>query len=201
MFDAINSKDKAVAKWLLICCGLVFAMVVLGGFTRLTGSGLSMVDWQPVKGILPPLTDQAWQETFEMYQATPEFQKVNSSMDVNDFKGIFWLEYLHRLLGRLIGIVFLVPFLVFAWRGYIRRDEWLKYTAMFVLGGNIRGGQVLAEWPGLEREQLYEGQDLEITIDYRDVLMEILGRRAGNTDYEAVFPDPSYSPVNWGVTR
>jgi len=127
--------DRLVAKWLLICCGLVFAMVVLGGVTRLTGSGLSMVDWRPVLGALPPLSDETWQKTFEMYQATPEFEKVNSHMEVDDFKGIFWLEYLHRLLGRTIGIVFLVPFLVFAWRGYIRKPEWPKYALMFVLGG------------------------------------------------------------------
>ena len=130
-----NDKDRAVARWLLICCGLVFFMVVLGGVTRLTGSGLSMVDWRPVTGVLPPLTDVAWQETFEMYQESPEFQKKNSHMDVNDFKGIFWLEYLHRLLGRIIGIAFLLPFVYFLWQGYIRRDEWLKYGAMFVLGG------------------------------------------------------------------
>ena len=127
--------DRTVARWLLVCCALVFAMVVLGGVTRLTGSGLSMVDWRPVTGILPPLSDEAWQSTFEMYQQTPEFQKVNSDMDVDGFKGIFWLEYLHRLLGRTIGAVFLLPFLFFAWRGYIRRNEWPKYTAMFVLGG------------------------------------------------------------------
>lgn len=110
-------------------------MVVLGGVTRLTGSGLSMVDWRPVTGILPPLTDETWERTFKMYQATPEFQKINANMDVDGFKGIFWLEYLHRSLGRAIGIAFLLPFLWFAWRGFIRRDEWLKYGAMFVLGG------------------------------------------------------------------
>jgi cytochrome c oxidase assembly protein subunit 15 len=130
-----EATNRKLATWLLICCGLVFAMVVLGGFTRLTGSGLSMVDWRPVSGVLPPLSDEAWERTFEMYRATPEFQKVNSAMDVHDFKGIFWLEYLHRLLGRTIGIVFLIPFLVFAWRGAIRSDEWLKYGTMFVLGG------------------------------------------------------------------
>ena len=130
-----DDRDRAVARWLLICCGLVFFMVVLGGVTRLTGSGLSMVDWRPVTGILPPISDAAWQETFEMYQASPEFQKKNSHMDVDDFKGIFWLEYLHRLLGRIIGLVFLLPFVYFLWQGYIRRDEWLKYGAMFVLGG------------------------------------------------------------------
>jgi len=130
-----DNNNRLVAKWLLVCCALVFAMVVLGGVTRLTGSGLSMVDWRPVTGILPPLTDDAWQRTFEMYQDTPQFQKVNSHMDVHAFKEIFWLEYMHRLLGRSIGIVFLVPFLFFAWRGFIRRDEWLKYGTMFVLGG------------------------------------------------------------------
>ena len=127
--------NRLVARWLLVCCALVFAMVILGGVTRLTGSGLSMVDWRPLTGILPPLTDEAWQRTFEMYQESPEFQKKNAYMNVDDFKGIFWLEYLHRLLGRMIGMVFLLPFLFFVWKGYIRRDEWLKYGAMFVLGG------------------------------------------------------------------
>ncbi|MDA0678976.1 MAG: COX15/CtaA family protein [Proteobacteria bacterium] len=127
--------NRRVAQWLLICCALVFAMVLLGGVTRLTGSGLSMVEWQPVTGILPPMSDEAWRKTFEMYQQSPEFQKVNSHMNVDDFKGIFWLEYLHRLLGRTIGIVFLLPFLYFVGKGYIRKNDWLKYALMFVLGG------------------------------------------------------------------
>ena len=110
-------------------------MVVLGGVTRLTGSGLSMVDWRPVTGVLPPLGDSEWQQVFEMYQQTPEFQKENSHMEVSDFKGIFWLEYLHRLLGRTIGIVFLVPFLFFVWKGHIQKREFPKYMLMFVLGG------------------------------------------------------------------
>jgi len=130
-----NSRDRVVALWLLSCCALVFLMVVLGGVTRLTGSGLSMVDWRPVVGWLPPLGDEQWQQSFELYQQSPEFQKVNSHMNVGDYKNIFWLEYLHRLLGRLIGIVFFVPFVVFAIRGYIRRHEWPKYLLMFVLGG------------------------------------------------------------------
>ena len=130
-----QQQDRRVAIWLLICCALVFAMVVLGGVTRLTGSGLSMVDWKPVTGVLPPLTEAEWLKTFEMYQQSPEFQKVNSHMDVEAFKGIFWLEFLHRLLGRLIGVVFFVPFLVFAAKGYIAKNEWPKYLLMFVLGG------------------------------------------------------------------
>ena len=131
----LQKRKQRVADWLLICCALVFAMVVLGGVTRLTGSGLSMVDWKPVTGILPPLSDAEWQETFEMYQQSPEFQKVNVHMDVAAFKGIFWLEYLHRLLGRLIGVVFIVPFVIFAAAGYIRMQDWPKYLLMFVLGG------------------------------------------------------------------
>ncbi len=131
--QALN--DRRVASWLLVCCGLVFAMIVLGGFTRLTGSGLSMVDWRPLMGVLPPLSEQQWQRVFELYQQSPEYQLVNAHMDVHAFKSIFWLEYLHRLLGRVIGIVFIVPFVYFLARGYIRRGEWPKYLLMFVLGG------------------------------------------------------------------
>ncbi|MBT8088072.1 MAG: COX15/CtaA family protein [Gammaproteobacteria bacterium] len=132
---ALQSQRRSVAIWLLICCGLVFVMVVLGGFTRLTGSGLSMVDWRPLMGALPPLNDSQWQRVFEMYQQSPQYQLVNSHMDVAAFKSIFWLEYLHRLLGRLIGVAFLVPFVVFVIKGYIRKQEWPKYLLMFVLGG------------------------------------------------------------------
>ncbi len=135
MKTGTDKNRLAVARWLLICCGLVFAMVVLGGFTRLTGSGLSMADWRPLMGVLPPLTDAEWQRVFDLYRQTPEFLKVNSHMDVEAFKGIFWLEYLHRLLGRLIGVAFLVPFIYFVVKGYIGRQEWPKYLLMFVLGG------------------------------------------------------------------
>jgi len=94
-----------------------------------------MVDWRPIMGWLPPMSDAEWQRTFEMYQLTPEFQRINSHMDVHDFKGIFWLEYLHRLLGRTIGIVFFVPFVFFLIKGYVVRREWPKYLLMLVLGG------------------------------------------------------------------
>ena len=130
-----DNRNRQLAVWLLVCCGLVFAMIVLGGVTRLTGSGLSMVDWRPLMGWLPPLSDAEWQRTFEMYQLSPEFQKINSHMDVSDFKGIFWLEYLHRLLGRTIGLVFALPFAFFLLKGYIARSEWTKYLLMFILGG------------------------------------------------------------------
>ena len=129
------TSDRQVAIWLLFVCALVFLMVVLGGVTRLTGSGLSMVDWRPVTGWLPPLSDTEWQRAFGMYQASPEFQKINSHMDLNAFKGIFWLEYLHRLLGRTIGRAFALPFVFFFIRGYVVRREWPKYLLMLVLGG------------------------------------------------------------------
>ncbi len=131
----MQKKNRVVANWLLVCCGLVFAMVVLGGVTRLTGSGLSMVEWRPIMGAIPPLSAEEWQEKFEIYQLTPEFRKVNAGFDVSDFKSIFWLEYLHRLLGRLIGLVFALPLLFFAVTGYIPRRHWPKYLAMLVLGG------------------------------------------------------------------
>ena len=129
-------RHRPVAIWLLVCCGLVFSMVVLGGFTRLTGSGLSMVDWRPITGWLPPVTAEQWAATFEMYQASPQYQKVNDWMDVEAFKGIFWLEYLHRLLGRMIGIAFMLPFAWFLVRGNISLRESPKYFALLILGGS-----------------------------------------------------------------
>lgn len=130
-----RSRDRKVATWLLVCCGLVFAMVVLGGVTRLTGSGLSMAEWRPIMGTLPPLSDAEWQRVFEIYKQTPEFRHVNSHMDVHDFKGIFWLEYLHRLLGRLLGFAFLLPLLYFVARRYISWRQLPWYLLMFGLGG------------------------------------------------------------------
>ena len=135
MTPAVPAGNRAVATWLLICCGLVFAMVVLGGFTRLTGSGLSMVDWRPLMGILPPLSDAEWQRVYDLYRASPEYKLVNAGFGIEGFKSIFWLEYLHRLLGRAIGLVFFVPFVYFFIKDYVVRQEWPKYLLMFVLGG------------------------------------------------------------------
>jgi len=124
-----------VAAWLLACCALVFAMVVVGGVTRLTHSGLSIVEWQPILGTLPPLNEAQWLETFDKYKLTPEYRKVNHQMNLDEFKGIFWWEYFHRLLGRLIGFVFLLPLLWFWWRGRVDRPLALKLAGIFVLGG------------------------------------------------------------------
>lgn len=130
-----NGRDRLIAGWLLLVCALIFAMVVLGGVTRLTGSGLSMVHWQPIKGVLPPMNQADWQELFQRYQEFPEFQKINRHMDLEDFKGIFWLEYLHRILGRIIGLAFLLPFLVLLFLKRIPRSLTPQLAVMFILGG------------------------------------------------------------------
>jgi len=113
----------------------VYVMVVLGGVTRLTGSGLSMVKWEPIIGILPPMSLGDWQQVFELYQQSPEFKLKNAQMDLEGFKGIFWLEYWHRVLGRLIGIIFFVPLVWFIVRKKVDRHMVTKLVAMFVLGG------------------------------------------------------------------
>ncbi|MGD9538034.1 MAG: COX15/CtaA family protein [Alphaproteobacteria bacterium] len=126
--------DRQIAHWLLAVAALVFCMVVLGGVTRLTESGLSIVEWQPLIGAIPPLSEADWQALFAKYQATPEYQKVNLGMTLEGFKEIFWLEYLHRLLGRAIGVAFLLPFLYFLVRRRIRRGLAPQLAVMFVLG-------------------------------------------------------------------
>ena len=123
-----------IAIWLLVVCALIFAMVVLGGVTRLTRSGLSIVEWQPLMGAIPPLTHTDWLELFEKYKLTPEYQKVNVGMDLAGFQGIFWLEYFHRLLGRLIGLAFALPFVYFLVRKQIERTLAPKLWLLFALG-------------------------------------------------------------------
>lgn len=131
---AAASARKQVAAWLLVCCALVFAMVVVGGATRLTHSGLSIVEWQPLVGTVPPLSDADWQEVFQKYQHTPEYRKVNRGMALDEFKSIFWWEYFHRLLGRAIGVVFFVPLVWFALRGKIDRTLSWRLSGIFALG-------------------------------------------------------------------
>ena len=130
-----DSRQGAVATWLAVCAAMVLAMTMLGGATRLTHSGLSIVEWQPIVGTLPPLTDADWNTTFEKYQQTPEYKLVNNGMSLDAFKGIFWWEYFHRLLGRTIGFVFLLPLLYFWWRGALTRSLARVLLGLFILGG------------------------------------------------------------------
>ena len=126
---------RRIAAWLLACCALVFAMVVVGGITRLTHSGLSIVEWQPVIGAVPPLDDAQWQAEFDKYKLSPEYRQRNFDMTFEGFKGIFWWEYGHRLLGRLIGAAFFLPFAYFLVRGAIRGALAWRLAGIFLLGG------------------------------------------------------------------
>jgi cytochrome c oxidase assembly protein subunit 15 len=128
-------QDRTLAGWLLVCCTLIFAMVILGGVTRLTGSGLSMVEWKPVTGLLPPLGQDAWESEFDKYRGSPEYRMINVGMDLDGFKNIYWLEYSHRLLGRSIGFAFLLPFLYFLARRRIASALTPRLLGLFLLGG------------------------------------------------------------------
>lgn len=126
---------KSIMIWLLSGCLLVFVMVVVGGITRLTHSGLSMVEWHLFMGSIPPLTQADWVETFEKYQQFPEFKELNYQFTVEDFKSIFWWEYIHRMIGRLLGLVFLIPFLYFLITKQLSKALIKKCLIMFCMGG------------------------------------------------------------------
>ena len=127
-----------MAGWLLGVAGMVFFMIVLGGLTRLTHSGLSMVEWKLFTGWIPPLNDVDWSELFDKYQHFPEFHKVNADMTLEGFKGIFWLEYIHRVWGRLMGFAFFLPFAAFLMMRWVRVSDGLfwKFLGLFVLGAS-----------------------------------------------------------------
>ncbi len=126
---------RAVGLWLLACAGLVLAMIVVGGLTRLTNSGLSMVEWKPLTGLLPPLSEAAWQDLFAKYQQYPEFQRINTHMTLADFQGIFWLEFIHRVLGRVVGLAFALPLVAFLVLRVIPWRAAPRYLLLFALGG------------------------------------------------------------------
>ncbi len=126
---------RAVGLWLLSVALVILAMITIGGLTRLTGSGLSITEWKPIMGALPPMTDAAWADAFAKYQRIPQYLLENRGMGLEAFKVIFWWEWSHRFLGRFLGLMFLVPFLYFAAVGAIRRSEWPGMLLLFVLGG------------------------------------------------------------------
>lgn len=140
--DTLTSKTQARARslapvrlWLFAVAALVVVMVSVGGATRLTGSGLSITEWKPIMGAIPPLTDADWHEAFEKYRQIPQYKQVNRGMSLESFKTIFWWEWGHRFLARLVGVAFLVPFLVFLSLGYIRRSLVPRMVGLFALGG------------------------------------------------------------------
>ena len=126
---------RAVGLWLLSVALVILAMITIGGLTRLTGSGLSITEWKPIMGVLPPMSDAAWADAFAKYQRIPQYLLENRGMGLEAFKVIFWWEWSHRFLGRFLGLMFLVPFLYFAAVGAIRRSEWPGMLLLFVLGG------------------------------------------------------------------
>ena len=132
---ARGPEARGLGLWLLVVTLLVFAMIVVGGITRLTESGLSMVEWRPVTGLLPPLSEQDWQEAFEAYKQYPEYQVVNRTMALAQFKTIYWWEYAHRLLGRLIGLAYFVPLVIFWTRGAIPARYKPRLVGLLLLGG------------------------------------------------------------------
>jgi cytochrome c oxidase assembly protein subunit 15 len=131
----VSIRPRAVANWLLAVAGLVFVMIVVGGITRLTESGLSITRWDPVTGTIPPLNEADWQAAFDLYRDSPQYQQVNRGMTMDDFKFIYFWEYIHRLLGRVIGLAFALPLLWFAWKRAIPKGYGWKLGTLFVLGG------------------------------------------------------------------
>lgn len=134
--DSNNPQYRIVLGcWLLGCAAVVFLMIVVGGITRLTQSGLSMVEWEPIMGIIPPIGEQAWQSVFAKYKTSPEYLKVNAGMSLDAFKGIFYWEYGHRVLGRVIGLIYLLPLLYFLARGMVPKSWYVRLFGLFILGG------------------------------------------------------------------
>lgn len=124
-----------IVAWLGVVCATVWVMIIVGGVTRLTGSGLSMVDWRPIMGIIPPLNESEWQAAFDAYRQFPEYQQVNRGMSLEAFKGIFFWEYAHRVLGRMIGIIYFVP-LVLLWAlGHVEQRYRVRLVVALFLGG------------------------------------------------------------------
>ena len=143
MLPSADIRIRAIRFWLVAVAALVIATVLVGGATRLTESGLSIVEWKPVTGVLPPLSEPAWQAEFKKYQTIPQYRALNRGMSLDQFKTIYWWEWTHRLLGRLIGAAFLLPFLFFLWRGWIDRSLQPALWVIFGLGA-LQG--VLGWW-------------------------------------------------------
>ena len=199
-----SKDDKSIALWLLICCVTIFFMVVVGGVTRLTGSGLSMVQWAPLMGILPPLSDAEWQHTFELYQQYPEYQKINYHMEVEDFKSIFWLEYWHRILGRIIGLLFFIPMVYFFLMKKVRPGLGIKLVAMFILGGlqglmgwyMVKSG--LVDDPHVSQYRLTAHLGLAVII-YMYIFWVAIGLLLPKSDNDAIPVSRNIHRSSWGL--
>ncbi len=137
-----RASERAITNWLLTVCVLITLMVLLGGYVRLTRSGLSIVEWNPVSGVVPPIGEQAWQVEFEKYQQTPEFQKVNHQFTLDEYKRIFYVEYIHRLIARMAGLIVVIPLFYFVWKQWI---PWRK-SGIYWLIAALFGFQGFLGW-------------------------------------------------------
>ena len=150
-----QKKNRAVANWLLVGVGMIVVQVLLGGVTRLTGSGLSITEWKPIMGAMPPTTDAAWNEAFDGYKQIAQYKYINSHFELSDFKFIFFWEWFHRLWARLLGVVFGIGFIFFLIRGYFKKDMVIPLIILFILGA----AQGLVGWimvaSGLNDTNLY----------------------------------------------
>lgn len=196
---------RQIAFWLLICCALIFAMVVLGGVTRLTRSGLSMVDWKPIMGVIPPIGEAQWLAEFEKYKQFPEYQKLNQGMTLQEFKFIFGFEYAHRVLGRIIGLVFLIPFLVFLTQRKIPAGMAPKFVIMFILGAlqgvlgwyMVKSG--LVDKPHVSQYRL-TAHLIAAMIIYCYILWTALGLLLPQAEYAHQDWSRSLRRFAWGIT-
>jgi cytochrome c oxidase assembly protein subunit 15 len=128
-----NFNHKYTSYWIFLVCLLILTMIGIGGYTRLTNSGLSIVEWKPVTGIWYPMTEQSWLAEFAKYQLSPEFKFINFSISLEEFKNIYFVEYFHRLFGRMLGIVFLLPLIYFAWKKYFHKNDIYKFIGVLLL--------------------------------------------------------------------
>jgi len=151
----VERSNRIIAKWLFIGVGMLIVQVLLGGITRLTGSGLSITEWDPIMGVIPPLNEQQWQQAFKGYRQIAQSKYLNNNFSLSDFKFIFFWEWFHRLWARLMGLVFLVPFIYFLVKGYFKKWMITPLIMLFVLGG-IQGviGWIMVK-SGLNDENLY----------------------------------------------
>lgn len=138
--DSLTPRHRhLISGWLFLICFMILGMIALGGATRLTGSGLSIMDWRPVTGMIPPLSHAEWERQFELYQGIPQYKILHEGFGLAGFQKIFWLEWIHRFWGRIIGLVLLLPLIIFAVKGMLTRGLILRLLLFFVLGG-LQGG-------------------------------------------------------------
>jgi len=133
MKDLYTTHNKHIELWLKIICFAIICMIFIGGFTRLTNSGLSITEWKPITGIFPPLTEESWNQEFDKYKESPEYLKINNSIEIKEFKSIFWVEFIHRIAGRITGILYLLPLLYFLVNGTISGNNIFIYLIGVIL--------------------------------------------------------------------